>query len=150
MTKRIEAFTLGTDPECFLIHKDTKDIVSAIPYIPGDKWSPYQIPELSEGHMIQTDNVMVEYCIPAHNSAKKTYESVQKCINWTNQFIPSSLEVVIQASARLKTEYLQDPQSQKFGCEPDFNAWAGGDQNDSPSNKTNLRTAGKIGCQPMW
>lgn len=145
MELKVENWKIGSDPEVFLRHKKSHDIVSAIPYIPGDKHNPYQIPGLPDGNMIQTDNIMVEYCLPPTSNWKDLRKSFQDCIDYTNKSVPSELEVVVQQSARVARQYLQDEQAQRFGCEPDFNAWTD-EMNESPSNKTNLRTCGKIAC----
>lgn len=139
---KINSFLIGSDPEVFLKDKESGEIVSAIPYIPGDKWNPYPIPTLSKGHDIQCDNVMVEYCIPATADSKAFYASIIACIEYTNSVLPSNLGVIIQSSADLDPKYLQDPAAQKFGCEPDFNAWMDGMPNDSPCSGGTLRTCG--------
>lgn len=141
MKYKIENYKIGSDPECFLQHRLTKELVSAIPYIPGDKHNPVQIPGLSEGHMIQTDNVMVEYCLPPTSDYKALYQSFRDCVDYTNKVIPSELEVIVKASGLFGEQYLQDEQAQRFGCEPDFNAWTD-DLNESPKAGGNLRTAG--------
>lgn len=147
--KRISEYKIGSDPEVFLRDKESDEIVSAIPYVPGDKFNPYQIPDLKEGCKIQTDNVMVEFCIPESRDSRTFYKDITDCINYANGIVPSNLEVVVQASARLSREYLKDPATQKFGCDPDFDVWSGGDQNQPPTNKTNLRSAGKNVCQAI-
>lgn len=139
---KIVEFLIGSDPEVFLQDRETKEIVSAIPYVMGDKHEPYQIPDLPKGCCIQTDNIMVEYCLPATKSPEEFVENLELCKQFTNDIIPANLEVVIKASGRLNEKYLKDKKSQQFGCDPDFNAWADGFQNESPSNKTNLRTCG--------
>lgn len=141
MKLKIENWLFGADPECFLRNKQTKEIVSAIPFIPGSKYEPYQIPGLPEGNMIQTDNIMVEYCLPATNNYKELRKSFNDCIAYTNRVIPSELEVVVQASAKVAEQYLVDEQAKKFGCDPDFNAWTN-DLNQAPDSNTNLRTCG--------
>lgn len=140
--KRITEYKIGSDPELFLVDKETREVISAIPYIPGDKYEPYQIPDLSEGHMIQTDNVMVEYCLPATTSAKEMYHSFRNCIGYTNSIVPSNLEAEVRQSATLDESQLLDPKTRVFGCDPDFNVWADGLQNEVNNKDTNLRTCG--------
>jgi len=133
---------IGSDPEAFIRIKDTLEIVSAIGLIPGSKKEPFSLhKEIGHGYNIQTDNVMVEWCVPPCQNASELYNSIKKCINYTNSVLPSNLEVVVQASAFLDDKYLDNKQAQTFGCEPSFNAWTY-QMNDAPSNKTNLRTAG--------
>jgi hypothetical protein len=134
---------VGSDPELFLRNKKTKEFVSAIGLIPGSKEYPWQIESLPEGNCLQTDNVMVEFTLPPTKKANELFKSIQNCINFTNNIIPSDLECVIESSAILSKEYLNNKQAQTFGCSPDFNAWLDGNSNVSPSAKdSNLRTAG--------
>ncbi len=114
-TKRITEYKIGSDPEVFLIDKETGDIVSAIPFVPGDKHNPYQIPGLKDGCMIQTDNIMVEYCVPATTNSKEFYEYIQDCIEYTNKNLPHNLEVIVKASTQVNSKYLEDPRTQVFG-----------------------------------
>jgi len=141
MKIKIDNWKIGSDPEVFLHNKSTKEVVSAIPFIPGDKHDPYQIPTLPEGHMIQTDNIMVEYCLPPTSDYRALIKSFRDCIAYTNNTIPSELEVVVKASANVSEQYLQDEQAKRFGCDPDFNAWTD-DLNNPPNSDTNLRTCG--------
>lgn len=141
MNIKINNYKVGSDPEVFLKNKTTGDIISAIPFIPGDKHDPYQIPGLPEGHMIQTDNIMVEYCLPPTSDPIELRKAFLRCISYTNSIVPTELEVVVKASSRVNTSELQDEKSQVFGCDPDYNAWTD-EVNQSPSNKTNLRTCG--------
>jgi len=141
MNIKIENWIVGSDPECFLRNRESKEIVSAIPYIPGSKYEPYQIPELSKGHMIQTDNIMTEYCLPATSNWKELKKSFDDCVAYTNKIIPSELEVAVLASAKVAEQYLNHEQAKKFGCDPDYNAWSD-DMNIPPESDTNLRTCG--------
>jgi len=137
-----QLITIGSDPEAFLRNRETKEIVSAIGLIPGSKYEPVSLhKEIGQGFFIQTDNVMVEWCVPACNTAKELYDNIQKCIKYTNDIIPAELEVVLQPSAILDSKYLEDDQAKTFGCEPSYNAWTY-QMNKAPSNKTNLRTCG--------
>ncbi len=132
---------IGSDPEAFLRNRKTQEIVSAIGLIPGSKHEPCPMDGLPAGFCIQTDNIMVEWCVPAVNNPIDMYANMQKCISYTNSIIPADLEVVIQASAFVNPEYLKTRQAKTFGCEPSFNAWTY-NVNQAPSNKTTLRTCG--------
>lgn len=141
--KRITEYKIGSDPEFFLVDKDSREIISAIPFVPGDKFDPYQIPSLPEGHMIQTDNVMVEYCLPATNKAEELYRSYRDCVLYTNSIVPANYEVELKQSGRVNESQLLDPRTKVFGCDPDFDVWKGGTQNEMCDTKdTNLRTCG--------
>lgn len=133
--------SIGSDPEAFLRNRKTQEIVSAIGLIPGTKHNPEPMNGLPEGFSIQTDNVMVEWCIPAVRNPYDMYNNIQKCITYTNSIIPAELEVVIQASAYVDPKYLNNRQAKTFGCDRSFNAWTY-EVNPAPNNKTNLRTCG--------
>lgn len=141
VNKLIQNITIGSDPEAFLVNKSTGEVVSAIDLIPGSKEEPSPMIGLPDGFNIQTDNVMVEWCVPAVTTAEELYNNIQKCIAYTNGIIPSELEVLVVPSAYLDSKYLKSKKATTFGCEPSFNAWTY-TTNDAPSNKTNLRTAG--------
>lgn len=142
MSKRIENITVGTDPEVFLAEEATGRIVSAIPYIMGDKYNPYPIPGLPEGCCIQTDNIMIEYCIPPSQSSGELYNNFQKCLDWTKGILPVGLVPKIQAFAHIDPEFLDHPNAQRFGCERDFNAWKDGMVNPSPKGNVPYRSCG--------
>lgn len=133
---------IGSDPEAFLRNRLTKEVVSAIGLISGSKYEPVSIEhELGKGFFIQTDNVMVEWCVPTCNAPRELYNNIQKCIKYTESIIPAELEVSLQASAILDEKYLKTKEAKTFGCEPSYNAWTYR-VNHPPSNRTNLRTAG--------
>lgn len=135
----LESVLIGTDPEAFVRIKETGEIASAIGLIPGDKDHPHPIGE--EGHAIQTDNVMVEFCVPPTNDAKKLYKDIQICLATIGAMLPKELEVVIQASAILDKKYLRNKQAKTFGCDPDFNVYTLS-PNTPPNSRGQLRSAG--------
>ena len=131
---------IGSDPEAFVRNKQTGEIVSAIGLIPGDKDRPYAISE--EGHAVQTDNVMVEFCVPAAKSAQQLNQDIKFCLDTLNKMLPDELEVVILASATLDKKYLRSKKARLFGCDPDFNVYTL-QPNIAPNAKNNyLRSAG--------
>lgn len=113
MNTQITNITLGTDPEVFMRNKITKEIISAVGIIPGTKDSPHPITD--EGHAIQRDNCMAEFCVPPAKSAKKLYTDIKKCLDYLDNNISKKLEVYIAASAFLKKEQLLSEESQEFG-----------------------------------
>lgn len=130
---------VGSDPEAFVMNTKTGEIVSAIGLIPGSKDKPHDISDA--GHAIQTDNVMVEFCVPPATTSLQLYNDIQFCLNYINGMLPEGIETTILASARLDAKYLRSKQAKTFGCDPDFNVYSFS-QNEAPSNKTNLRSAG--------
>ena len=62
---KLNNVTIGADPEMFLYNSETGKFVSAIGLIPGTKENPFKPKELKKGFALQTDNVLVEFNIPA-------------------------------------------------------------------------------------
>lgn len=69
-------FSLGCDPECFLLDKDG-NVVSAIGKIGGSKYEPKPVLEnYGKGFALQEDNVLLEYNIPPANSFDEFTDSI--------------------------------------------------------------------------
>lgn len=135
----LDTVLIGCDPEAFVKDKKTGEICSAIGLIPGDKDHPHKISE--NGHAIQTDNVMVEFCVPPSNNSVKLFKDITYCLAFINQILPSNLETVIQASATLDKKHLKSKQAKTFGCDPDFNVYTL-QPNVPPNSRGVLRSAG--------
>lgn len=138
--------TIGSDPEYFLKNTKTDKLVSAIPFIEGDKHNP--IP-LKSGGNIQSDNVAVEFATKPARSTKEFIESIRNCFSDTLEVLPKEHELVALPSAVFDDEELKDPKAQEFGCMPDYNAWKL-EENSSPSHSNpNFRSCGghvHVGC----
>lgn len=134
-------FTKGADPEFFLVDPQTKKFISSINRIGGSKDFPMDI---GDGCAVQEDNVAVEFNIPPC----KTAEEYVKAINYALDHVRDrakemGLEIAITPSAVFDDDELAHPAAQEFGCEPDFNAWNGGEENPRPNAEDkNLRSAG--------
>lgn len=132
-------FTIGADPEMFLRDLTTGNLVPCIGILGGTKDAP--IPVVNGA--VQEDNVMAEFNIDVASTDKEFVHnilSVRKQIR--DRVKKFNLTEHIVGSAHFPEEMLLHPQAQTFGCEPDYNAWTGR-QNDRPhcEDKT-LRTAG--------
>ncbi len=136
---------IGSDIEAFLRDKETGKFISAIGRIGGSK--AYPKPLDKEGCCIQEDNVALEYNVPpvTLNDSKEMYSNIKYVLDTVKalESIPENLEITCCSSAVFANEELNHPQAQEFGCEPDFNAWWGGDQNPRPNaDNVNLRSCG--------
>ena len=133
---------IGTDPEVFLQNSDGF-IKSAIPFIPGSKAKPYFISD--EGHAIQTDNILAEFCVPPVklSESDKMYKNIQHCLNYIDNYVSGkNLKHKISPAEIVSFEELCDPLAKEFGCDPDFNAWTL-EMNERPSSDNEqLRTCG--------
>lgn len=135
----IENFKVGADIEVFLMHKDTKEIVSAEGMIQGSKDFPFVFEE--PFYATSLDNVMAEFCIPPATSPSEFYMSIQKALKYINKTIPKHLKAAAIPAAFLDSKYLQTENAMLFGCIPDFNAWTL-QENPAASKGGTLRTCG--------
>lgn len=113
-------FTIGCDPEFFLKKRATGKLISAIPFVRGTKDKPMPLPL---GGNIQRDNVAVEVATDPAMSGESFVEYINNTLNEAVKTLPEDTEIVAVASASFDKEQLTDPESQEFGCDPDFCAW---------------------------
>jgi hypothetical protein len=132
--------TIGSDPEAFVINKNTGEVVSAIGLIPGNKDTPFAISEF--GHAVQTDNVMVEFCVPPATDSASFVKDINFCLDTLNSMLPEDIEVSIIASASLDKKYLRTKQARLFGCDPDFNVYTMQPNQAPTAVRNNNRCAG--------
>lgn len=143
MTTRV---IIGSDPEFFIKNKTTGELVSAIPFIKGDKDCPVPLPN---GGNIQSDNVAVEFAtVPA--SSPKDFASIMKTtLHDTIKCLPEGHTLSVSPSALFPDKELQDKKAQEFGCMPDYCAWEMA-VNDTPSHPDpRFRSCGghiHVGC----
>jgi len=113
--------TVGCDPELFILNKQNK-LVASCGLIGGTKEAPRFITD--RGHMVQEDNVSVEFGIPPAHSVEEFIHDICFVINYLEEFLGErDLILSCTASAVFPKEQLLDRRALVFGCEPDFNAW---------------------------
>ena len=113
-------FTLGCDPELFLMDTEGK-YLSSIGLIGGSKEIPAPI---GEGCSVQEDNVAVEFNIPPADSFEKFKASIDYGMKYLEQRAAAmKMKLAIHASAEFTPDQLKHPSAKVFGCDPDFNAW---------------------------
>lgn len=141
MNSTNQTYLVGCDPEIFLVDKE-ENYVSAIDRIGGSKEFPRPIDD--EGCAVQEDNVAVEYNIPAVDNVESFIHYNRKVLGYLAQHASEQgLSLKIIPSAKFPKQELRDPRAKQFGCEPDYNAWKGGEQNPRPKAKDKtLRSAG--------
>lgn len=134
---------IGADPEVFL--KDASGgLVSAIDRIGGSKHEPRPLP-IGDGFAVQEDNVALEYNIPAAGTADMLVQNINNVMQFLSGMIQEQgLSFDRRSAAEFPMEQLMDPRAMEFGCEPDFNAWEGGEVNPRPRllNNPALRSVG--------
>lgn len=136
-------FTIGADPEFFILNKRTNTPKSIIGMIGGTKNNPKFIDETNKGFAIQEDNVAAEFNIPiTHNRdhfaghINFPMEVIGKLIG-TNKFSIST-----ESAISFPDEELNNEIAWIFGCEPDYDAWNLCINEKPSAPDKNLRTAG--------
>lgn len=117
----LKDFTIGADIEVFLVD-DNETPVSAIGIIPGTKEKPHKLTkELGKWYALQTDNVLAEFNIPPTKTQKEFTGSIDKMIQYINQFVSNKgLHVKCVSSMNYPEKELQSDEAKHFGCDADF------------------------------
>lgn len=145
MIKPDTHFTIGADPEMFIINEKTRAVVSAIGLIPGEKGNPWRDPSWGPGFGIEIDNILVEYNIPPVDTKEDFIEVVNFMKGYIDRYlkrINPELGILCASSMMVDKDQLDNPIAQLFGCCPDFNCYTGAPNPRPRGEKTNLRSAG--------
>lgn len=116
MEKRIiENVKIGADPEMFLYSPDKECFIPVCGLVGGTKEEPLLI--TNEGHALQEDNVMLEFCIPPSTTVDEFYENIKYVKDHIDNKVLASLGLVSKcvASAEFKPNDLMSEQAQLFG-----------------------------------
>ena len=138
--RRITLGTIGCDPELFFLDKNTNEVISAEGIIPGTKEEPHFIS--GEGHMIQLDNVLVEFGTPPAKSLEEFHNHLEFVFRYLKDTYGDKYIIGKMASAELDDKYLQSEQALLFGCEPDWNVWTMEGNPPPKAVSAQLRSAG--------
>lgn len=141
----IENVTIGADPELFLINSKTKEVVSSIGIIPGEKGNPYRSKDMPEGYGLEIDNILAEFNIPPVRTKEDFVEAMTYMKNYIKKFIKaknSNLDILCKASMMVNEDQLQSPEAKLFGCSVDYNAYTEEPNPKPQGERTNLRSAG--------
>ena len=139
MEKNKYNITIGSDPEVF-VETEYGEVISAIDMIPGSKHVPHPISD--KGHFIQTDNIAMEFNIPACTSEEEFVENINFVKDYLDAVVTANgYKLSKKSSEEINPIHLDHPQAREFGCEPDFNPYIK-DVNPRPDVETNLRCVG--------
>lgn len=137
----ISKVTLGSDPEFFILNTNNNEFIASCGWIGGTKDKPvYLEPKLG----YQEDNVALEFNVPPTTSSKELMYNVQRLVNYIEtkyNFEEKKYKIMPIASGYFTHEQLNSEQAQRFGCDPDYNAWSNS-VNEINSTDTNLRSCG--------
>lgn len=150
----IKEFTVGADPEMFIINETTGEVVSSIGLIPGEKGDAYRAEDMPEGYGIETDNILAEFNIPPCKTKEEFISAMNFMKDYIRKFVKNinpELNIKCSASEMVGDDQLRTPEAKMFGCSVDFNAYTE-DANPKPDGeRTNLRSAGchiHLGYEP--
>lgn len=118
---------VGADPELFLYDTAKERMGTAIPFFRGNKARGETLKGIPGGRVLH-DNVAVEFNCQPYSTAAEFSEGIHGILKEINTLLidraSSSYKLVCGVgSAPFPENLLRHPEAQRFGCEPDFNAW---------------------------
>jgi hypothetical protein len=149
--------TVGADPEGFLGDASAYDyMIPSIGVVPGTKDAPH---DLGDGFFCHEDNVAIEVgfepCISGHEFSLKAMEAPKRV---KAAFLTKDQAITYQAAHTFKPTELDHAQAKHFGCDPDFDAYTGGNVREIPKSLKASRTrfagghihiGGDFNCPPF-
>ncbi|MNS09586.1 hypothetical protein D3C72_410740 [compost metagenome] len=128
---------VGADPEVFVRKAGKKAFQSAHGLIEGDKKNPQKV------HLgaVQVDGMALEFNIDPAKNEKEFITNITEVMRIMGEMVPG-YEMVAQPVATFTAAHIkkQPKEALELGCEPDFNAWKGGEVNPRPNGDVNFRT----------
>jgi hypothetical protein len=142
--KEITNVRLGSDPEFFIVDKNTGEHKSAVGLIGGSKDLPRF---LKAGYGVQEDNVALELTLPPTNSYIKMYNDCEWILDKINKELEGKDLMVLNDDSAdaisFSDQELDTDEARLFGCSPSFNFW-NLEMNEPPkATDSNLRSIGK-------
>lgn len=132
---------IGSDIEVFLMHKQTKEVISAEGYIKGSKHMPFNFDPTNKFYCTSLDNVLAEFTLPPTTDKDAWLSNIQKSIDYINSILPKDICTATLPAARLNKKYLNTDNARLFGCDHDFCVWTRS-INPKPKADPDLRSAG--------
>lgn len=126
---------VGADPEVFA--KRNGSWLSAFGLIPGTKEAPHKVKDGA----VQVDGMALEFNIDPANTEDVFVHNIQSVMAQLADMV-EDVELVAEPVARFGYDYIksQPEEARDLGCNPDYNAWAGGCANDKPNVDLPFRT----------
>ena len=142
----IENVMLGSDPELFIVNNRTKEVVSSIGLIPGEKGKPWT-EGLPEGYGLEIDNILAEFNIPPCRTKDEWIHHMNYMKDFIRNFVKQinpDYDLMHVASAHVNPNILDNEIAQLFGCSVSYNAYTEMPNPRPEGDKTNLRSAGRM------
>ena len=127
---------IGQDTELFL-RKDDR-FISAYGVIPGSKAKPYPVKKGA----VQVDGMALEFNTDPAKSFNQFKLNINTVLSRLQDMIPDDCEMTVCSTAHFDAQYIADQpvEATALGCDPDYNAYTG-EQNDPPIPFPTMRTA---------
>ena len=122
---RLYEFTVGADPELFIINTKTNKVISSVGLIPGLKGDPYT-DDMPEGFGLETDNILAEFNIPPCRTITEWIHNIEYMKEYIRSFVKRinpDYDIKCSAYEEVDEDQLQSEQAQEFGCDPDYNVY---------------------------
>ena len=143
----MENYTIGADPELFIIDETTNTVVSSIGLIPGIKGEPYVAEDMPKGFGLETDNILAEFNIPPCTTKEAFINNIEYMKSYIRSFVKNinpNLGILCEASQMVPPAQLKSKEAKEFGCSVDFNAYTESANPKPKGTSTNLRSAGQM------
>lgn len=138
-------YTIGADPELFIVNEETGKVVSAVGLIPGEKGNPWVGEDMPNGFGLETDNILAEFNIPPVKSKEAFVNNIEYMKDYIDKYVKEKdpkLGILCAASKSVDRSELKSPQAKQFGCDPDYNVYTE-EENPKPNgSRTTLRSCG--------
>lgn len=125
--------TIGADPEVFA--KNNGEFVSAHGMVPGTKDAPYPV----KNGAVQVDGMALEFNIDPASTEEEFVFNIDSVMSQLRDMAGAELAAVPVAHFEKEYMEMQPPEARELGCDPDYNAWTGG-RNDQPDAAALFRT----------
>lgn len=112
------SISFGSDPE-FMLTDEKGNLHSAIGVVPGTKEDRY---DLGGGHRGYYDNVLAEVEIRPSFSAEEAVENFRDCFQRYADLV-HPYKLTVRASATYPAKECQHEDAEKFGCDPEYDAF---------------------------
>lgn len=131
---------IGADPELFVKSGDA--LVSAVGLVPGTKANPHKV---NKG-AIQLDGMAAEFNIDPATTSEEFLENINSVMAILQETIGEQYQLAADPVAEFGAKLIaaQPDSARELGCEPDYNAYTG-QENNTPNAESDFRTgAGHI------
>jgi hypothetical protein len=134
---KVLPLTVGADPEVFVRHKATGELVSAHGLVPGTKDNPHRV----AAGAVQVDGMALEFNIDPAKNPNQFAARISQVMRVLDDMVPDH-DLAIQPVAEFSRDVFDSaPEEAKvLGCEPDLDAWTG-QINPAPNQEVDFRTA---------